>query len=804
MTGLLHEREISRRSFLKTGGALIVGFSMLGTGTALASGVANVPPDPTLVDSWLAINADNTVSLFPVYYEFGQGTWTGFTQVVAEELDVPVGSVKIPIWNSGSKNPFPNWGSNAASNGMANGGPPLRAAAATARQALLGMASTTLGVPIASLTVSDGVVSGGGKTVKYSDLIAGKTFNVTIGGQPTSSGATAFAPGTPAPLKDPSTYKVVGTRVPRIDIPAKVAGTYTYIQNVRVPGMMHGRPVRQRGQANLRGVTASGGPASFTLVSVDESSIKHIPGAQVVRRGNFVGVVAATEFDAIQAAAQLKVKWEAADTLPGSGDLYGAMRTTPTKDAVVLDYGNVDTALKSAAKVLTASYEFPFQVHGPIGPCCAIADVRSDGGTLFVQGQDGWGFRTDAATVTGMTIDKFQVVHFEGSSTYNPGPVHAVVADAALMSQAVGKPVRVQSMRWDENGYSPFAQSNVVDVQAGLDANGNLVAYDYKSIMMPFSNNPTPASIQIGGAVPADSTSFASVRGAPDASGININNPPSPGARIETFSSGDQYAPNIAHRRVTGKVPPSMFALCPLRAPTCTQAGWASESFIDEIAHAAGKDPYLYRKAMTTQPLWLGVLDTVAKAANWQPRVANSVKQTGNIRKGRGISIAGETHLMSDVYSSTVADVEVNIKTGRVVVKQMWGAQDSGLIVNPGLVENQLVGMMIRSVSRTLFEGVTFSKQRVTSLDWVTYPILRFKESPAVTAIVIGHTEVVPAVNSPIKMAGPRYRGVGESMEAAAPAAIGNAIFDATGVRMRQVPLTPAKVRAALKAAGVV
>ena len=321
---------------------------MLGTGKAMASGVANVPPDPTLVDSWLAVNADNTVSMFPVYYEFGQGTWTGFTQIVAEELDVAVGSVKIPIWNSGSKNPFPNWGSNAASNGMANGGPPLRAAAATARQTLLGMASTTLGVPVASLTVADGVVSGGGKTVKYSDLIGGKTFNVTIGGQPTSSGATAFAPGTPAPLKDPSTYKVVGTRVPRIDIPAKVAGTYTYIQNVRVPGMLHGRPVRARGQANLRGTTASGGPAELhTTQRRRELDQPHPRRAgrtswQLRRRR-----CADTSIDAIQAAAQLKVKWDTADTLPGSGDLYGAMRATPTKNAVVLDYGNVDTGARS-------------------------------------------------------------------------------------------------------------------------------------------------------------------------------------------------------------------------------------------------------------------------------------------------------------------------------------------------------------------------------------------------------------------------------------------------------------------------
>ncbi|HZO62245.1 MAG TPA: molybdopterin cofactor-binding domain-containing protein, partial [Gaiellaceae bacterium] len=616
--------------------------------------------------------------------------------------------------------------------------------------------------------------------------------------------ATAFAPGTPAPLKDPSTYKVVGTRVPRIDIPAKVAGTYTYIQNVRVPGMLHGRPVRPRGQASLFGTSPAGGPASFTVVNVDENSVAHIPGVRVIQKGNFVGVVAPLEYDAIQAAAQLKVVWSEGRTLPGSGNLYSSMRATPTRNAVVLDYGNVDTAIASAAKTISATYEWPFQVHGPIGPCCAIADVRGDGSaTIWVQGQDAWGFRAYVNQVTGVDPNNIQVVHFEGSSTYNPGPTYTCCADAALMSQVVGRPVRVQNMRWDEHGYSPYAQSNVADLRAGLDANGKLVAYDYQSIMMPFSNNPSLTYVQIGNPVPPDSTSFSSVRGAPDASGVNTNNPPAPGARIETFSSGDQYYPNIPNRRVTGKVPPSLFKLCPLRAPTCVQPGFASESFIDEIAYAAGQDPYLYRRAMTTHPLWLAVLDTVAKAANWELRVANSHDQSGDFRTGRGISIAGETHLMSDVYSGCVAEVEVNVKTGKVRVTHVYGVQDSGLAVNPASLENQLTGMLIRGVSRTLYEEVTFDTRRVTSLDWVSYPMLRFKESPTVTTIVINRTEVVPASASPIKMAGPRYRGAGESMEAAVPAAIGNAIFDAVGVRFRQVPITPAKVRAGLRAAGV-
>ena len=810
MTGFMHEKEFSRSTFLKGGGALVVGFAMVGAGAlpgkASAFGVPNTPDDPTQVDSFLAINADNTVTLYPLYYEFGQGTYTGFTQIVAEELDVGVGSVQIQkVWNSAFHGDV-NWGTNAASNGTANGGPPIRQAAAAARQTLLGLASTRLGAPVASLTVSNGVVSApSGQSVRYSDLLAGQLFNTVIAGQPTSSGAAAFAPGTPAPLKDPSTYKVVGTRVPRIDIPAKVAGTYTYIQNVRIPGMLHGRPVRPRGQASLFGTSPAGGPASFTVVSVDPSSVAHIPNVQVVHQGNFVGVVAPLEYDAIEAAGTLKVTWSEGDTLPSSGDLYSAMRTMPNKQAVVLDFGNVDTALPAAAKTLAATYEWPFQVHAPIGPPCCIADIPANGTpTIIVQGQDAWGYRANvAAVVPSVNPNNIQVIHFEGASSFNPGPINSVVADAAILSAAAGKPVRVQYMRWDDHGYSPYAQSNVADLRAGLDSNGNLIAYDYKSIMMPFSNNPTSASIQVGIPVPNDSTSFTSTRGAPDASGVNTTNPPSPGARIETFSSGDQYTPNIANRRVTGIVPPSLFKLCPLRAPTCTQPGFASESFIDEIAHAAGKDPYLYRRQMTTQPLWLAVLDMVAKSANWQPRVANSVKQTGPVLTGRGISIAGETHSMSDVYSGAVAEVEVHVKTGKVIVTRMWGVQDSGLVVNPASIENQLSGMLIRSVSRTLYEQVAFNKRRVTSTDWVSYPILRFADTPTVTTSVISRIEVVPASQSPIKMAGPRYRGAGESMEAAAPAAIANAIFDATGVRFRQAPITPAKVLAGLKAAGI-
>ena len=795
MTGLLHEREFSRKTFLRGGGALIIGFSFAGAGlggNAQAASTPNVPPDQTLVDSWMSLNADNTVSLYPGKYEFGQGTWTGYRQIVADELDLPVASVRIPLWDSGTPHPFPNLGANTGSNGTALGGPPLRQAAAEARRTLLNLASAQLDVPVASLTITDGTVSGGGKSVKYGALIGGKPFETTIG-----TGTNA------APLKPVNQYKVVGTRVPRFDIPDQVAGTNTYIQNVRVPEMLHGRPVRPRGQANVMAKSPEGGPASYTLLSVDESSVKHIPNVQVLRKGNFVGVVAPNEYDAIQAAAQLKVTWSESDTLPGSGSLYGFMRNGPSRDAVALNYGDVDTAIKSAAKVLTATYEFPFQMHGPIGPVCSIADIRSDSGTIFVGGQDAWGFRTACATVTGLPVNSLRVLHFDGASTFNPGPAMSIPPDAALMSQMVGKPVRVQWMRWDAHGHSPFGPPNVADIRGGLDADGMIVAYDYTS-WLGGNNNPIDVAVQVGLATPSDPTTGNSVRGAPERlPGITSANGPSGGARIETFSTGDQYFPNIPNRRVLGKTVPSILKLCALRAPSCMQPAWASESMMDELAHAANMDSLAFRRAHTTHSAWLGVLNAVAAASKWQSRTSASKLSNERFVTGRGIAIAGENHANDDVQAGVVAEVQVDRKTGKIVVKHVYGAQDSGFVVNPASAENQITGMLVRGVSRTLFEETTFSKQRLTSLDWVTYPILRFKEHPNVTPIVISHTdEVVDVAASQTGLAGPRYRGVGESIEAVVPAAIGNAVFDATGVRMRQVPLTATKMRNALAAAG--
>ena len=406
------------------------------------------------------------------------------------------------------------------------------------------------------------------------------------------------------------------------------------------------------------------------------------------------------------------MKWSESPTLPGVGNQYTYTRAQPTRDAQILNYGNVDAAFPSAAKVLTSTYEFPIQQHAPIGPVAAIADVGSDRATLFMSGQDTWGYKAGIAKATGLPLSSIRQVHFESASTNNREPHTHPAVDAAIMSQLVGKPVRVQFMRWDSNGYEAYGHINIADIKGALDANGKLVAYDYVSWIPGNTTNVSdgtnaPGNQQIGFLVPPDATSGSSVRGAPQPDQPTTTNPASGGARFETFSSGDQYFPNIPNRRLTGKTIPNIFRTCPLRGPDCIQAGWASEQMIDELAHAAGKDPVAFRLAMMSHTGWIGVLNAATQAANWQPKVAASQLSDATVVTGRGVSIAGENHANSDAYAGVVADIEVNKKTGKIVVKHLYGAQDSGVVVNPASIENQMSGMLTQGVSRTLSRSFT-------------------------------------------------------------------------------------------------
>jgi nicotinate dehydrogenase subunit B len=752
-------KEFSRKTFLKGSGALVVGFSAVGAGVAAKTATAAGTAAPSLnaLDSWLIVHADNTVTVLGEKLEYGQGTTTGLRQIAAEELGIGFEQVR---WTRPQTGIQPNHGGTYGSNGTASGGPQIRAAAAYGAQTLLGLASAQLGVPVGSLSVDKGVISGGGKSIKYADLLAGKTFNVTLP-------VTTLNPGV-APAKAPDAYKIVGTRVPRWDIPDKVKGTFTYMHNVRVPGMLHGRIVRPRGQ----GAYGSGAP----IVSIDVSSIKNIPNVQIVRKGDFLGVVAPHEYDAIQAAAQLKVKWQDVQTLPGSGDIWGQMRAQDaaglTQNSIRAASGDVAAGLASAAKVVANTFKISYQTHGPIGPSCAIADVRPGSAMVLCSTQDIYTTQTRLTLLLGMTPDQITVQYWDGGGTFGASGYQDAADAAALLSQGVGKPVRLQNMRWDEHGWDTYGPAITADVRAGIDSKGNIVAYDASA----FGHPQVPYS---GTGAHETSAELAGVQRGTIGTG-NVGT-----------DAGTRY--NIPNVRVVGKSVPSLNGYLMtsfLRRPNGPQNMFISEQTIDDLAYAAGMDPIAFRlqnlnatlNATTTQTgaRTVTVLQTLAQLSKWQPRVAASQLSKANVVTGRGVAITGQQGL--------VAEVEVNRKTGKIRATHIYVAQDPGLAVNPASIENQIVGNMVMGTSRAVVEAVRFSKVRVTSTDWVTYPILRIKDSPAVTVAIVNRPDQPPS-------------GVGEATHEGVPAAIANAFFDATGVRIREYPMSPPVVRAVLKEA---
>ena len=778
MTGLMHEKEFSRKTFLK-GGALVVGFSLAGsalTGKALAAAptAAGYLPDPNQVDSWLTIGADNTATLNTSQIETGNGIMTGFLMIAAEELDMDLSQMR---YGPDDTYIVLATGGEGGSNAIAGTAGPIRAAAVSARQALLGLASTKLGVAVGSLTVSKGVVSGGGKTVTYGQLIGGNLFNVSMPPSYNMALVGGFGPPTgliagQSPAKPISSYSLVGTSPARVDIPAKVTGSYTYVQNVHINGMLHGRVVRPRGQ----GASGAGAP----IVSVDPSSIAHIPNVQIVKKGNFLGVAAPHEWDAIQAAVTLKVTWKDEPILPGNGDLFGAMRAATTSDAVQTSNGNANAGLKSAATVLSHSYSYPYNGHLPIGPMCCVADVTPTGATIFSSTQDIEALASTVASVIGMNPSQVRVKYYEGSGSYGSNTQEDAAESAALMSQSLGKPVRVQFMRWDEHGWDYYGPGHTVDLTAGVDSHGNIVGYNYTGWQIPYFTIFTPAEL-IGQPTPDPSQGFT---------GFGF---------IDTSNTGGQYT--IPNLQVTSKAVPALnsgyFKVTFLRAPSAQQALFASEQMVDELAHAANIDPVAFRRqniASANDPAagspgggaWIEVLDAVVKAASWQPKVAGSNLGTGNLVSGRGVALGG----FASSQVGVVADVSVNKKTGKITVDHLYASQINGLTISPGLVQNQMSGNLIQGLSRGLLEQVAFNKSHVTSLDWVTYPILRFADSPPVTTVSIQRTDL-------------QSTGSGEPVNAPVGAAVANAFFDATGVRIRQAPMSPARVRATLRASGV-
>ena len=739
--------SLPRRKFLKAGGALVIGFrtagfSLFAQGApAAAQGSVAGPPDPKQIDTWLAIHSDNTAIVYIGYVELGQGSTTSLLQVAAEELDLDMSQVSTVRLDT---NITPNQGGTDSSSAIARGSPAIRTAAAEARQALLELASKKLDVPVERLTVGKGVVSvagegSNGKSVTYGELVGDKPFHLAFTGT--------------APLKPVDQYKLVGARPPRNDIPDKVSGQYVYLQHVRLPDMMHGRIVRPRGQG------AYG--AGARVLMLDEGSIADIRGARVLRKGDFVGVVADREWDAVRAAQQLKITWDLPAALPGSDGVYDAMRAEKTTDHIVLERGDVTAAFAAAPHIASGTYHCPYQAHAGFGPNGALADVRPDSALVICSTQDVYATRNTLAGVLGMPVQKVRVQYYEGSGTYGHSCYDDAAQAAAILSQLAGKPVRLQFMRWDEHGWDNYGPAHVGEVRAAADASGKLVAYEYHGWHHNWSAIETSAQLALG--TPAAEWRLGAAQ------------------QVNPSDCGGMY--DMANVRLVNHQVPGLKYLkgAWLRSPLDLSFSFASEQTIDELARVSGLDAYEFRKRNISNEHWMGVLDAVAKAANWGPQPPASKVSDATIASGRGIGLG--THLTS--YGGAVAEIEVNKETGKVSVKHMYGAIDAGLAVNPAFIENQISGQLVQAASRMLLEEVTFNKTNVTSLDWNSYPILRFEECPEVTAVC------VQRLNQ-------RSTGAGEEVMAAAAGAIANAFYDATGVHMREFPLTPRRVLAAL------
>ncbi len=756
---------ISRRNFIKGSGALFVAFSGLDV-AALAQRLDGAGSNQ--LDSWLAIAADGRVTAYTGKCELGHGLYTAQMQLIAEELAVPFDRVTL-IQCDTALTPDQGTTSGAQSHPTNFNQGNLALAGATAREALLQRASTRLGASADQLTVSDGIVSvksDPSKKVAYGDLVGGRTF------------AIALNPN--AKRKHPRDWKVLGTPVPRVEFPAMVTGQFEFVHNVRVPGMLHGRVVRP--------------PAvGATVVSVDESSVRGLPGVvKVVVKKNFVGVVAEKPWQAIQAAGKLKVDWTLGSGLPSQAAFHDGLRNQkPTRDTFVVNSKDVEAKLASAAKVVKATYLYPYQMHGSIGSSCAVADVQGDKATIWSASQAVHPLKNSTAMILGLRPENVRVVFKMGSGCYGCNGADTVSYDAALLSQAVGKPVRVQLTRKDEMAWGEnYGLAFVIDQRAGVDANGAIVAWDHESWSPTLGGRPggnSPGNVASGFLAGFEPQAFTPRSPAPDPTNYANNSNPVPS--YVTGCVGDRCGGTgtIASQRVLTHNVKSMFFTGPLRSPERLQNTFAHESFVDEIAAQVKADPVAYRLRHLSDPRLVEVVKAAAKAANWDPRPSPrpAIRRTG-VAAGRGMSCV--LYEGDNGYCAMVAAVEVNQDTGRVAVKRLVIANDCGPISNPDGLRNQLEGGALQGMSRALLEEVTWDDQKITSVDWRTYrPLYLGADVPAIETVLINQPDA-------------RALGAGETAVTVTAGAIANAIFDATGARIRQVPFTPERVKAALDA----
>ena len=751
--------KLSRRAFISSTGAFVVALATADWADAATSDAATTPPlQPDRLDSYVAIEKDGTITAYYGKIDGGQGLDTSIAQMVAEELDVSLERVHVVMGDTGRT---VNMGGASAATGVSRAGMNLRKMAAEARRLMVDMAAAALGVPAERLIVSDGVIhdtAGASKRVSYADLIGGRRFDtpVTWNGQL----GLGLAVTGQAAIKAPKDFKIIGRSPPRRDLPAKVFGTLEMAPDVRLPGMLHARMIRPK-------------VAGAVPVKVDEESIKDIPGAKAVWIKDLLAVVAEKEWNAVRAARKLEVTWsDSKPSFPGHDKLHEHIRkASVVKRHIQLENGNFDEGVKQAARIVEGEYEFPTQSHSSTGPACAVADVRDGECTLYTSTQKPHYAAEGVAELLGLPREKVRAIWMYGTGSYGRNDQGDATADAAVLSQHLGRPVRVQYMRHEGIAWDPKGTASVNRSKAGLDAAGRVIAYE--NISKAFSR------LDVG---------TNEGRAADVLAGHLLGFPlkPSPSFEIPVASY------TFDHKRLGWEtIPPLMDRASPMRTthlrdPYGPPILFGSESFMDELAAATDTDPVEFRLRYLTHPRDREAVRIAAEHYGWDRRPSpRNDQRDADMAVGRGI--AYRRHFTT--FIALVAEVRVHRKTGVIEPVRYVCAHDVGLIVNPDTLRHVIDRQLVYGTSRAMLEELRFDANMVTSVDWQTYPVLYADfPLPRIDIVLVDRPEEAPS-------------GAAEMALGLVPAAIGNAVFDATGVRLRRVPFTPERVKAALEKA---
>jgi nicotinate dehydrogenase subunit B len=734
MTARLTRGRFTRRSMLK-GGALTVGFALAGL-RARAEATAPRMLDPNEVDSFLTVDGDGAVTLFCGKVDLGQGLRIAMRQIAGEELGIGVDRIK---YIEGDTALTPDQGRTSGSNGIQRGGMQIRRAAATAREALIALAAQRLNVGADDLVAADGEVrpKNGGGGIRFADLIGTRSFNLKLNPK--------------AAFKDPATYTLVGKPLPRPDVPAKCTGSFAYVQDFTLPNMLHARVIRP--------------PAiGAKLTDVDEASIKDLSGAKVVRIKDFLAVIADDEWTAVRASRALRSQWSAWSGLPEQDKLAATLREThDLTDQVLVTRGQSAAGDRGSAMTRNATYFWPIQSHASIGPSCAVADVSGDGATIWTASQGTHGNRKTFARFLGLPEQAVRLIYVDGAGCYGMNGHEDAAADAAIVSRAVGRPVRVQWSRQDEHGWDPKGPPQLLDIFGVVDPTGLILEWRTE-MWLPQTTRGLPDIPLLGPAA----AGLDDVRGLQP--GLISQNADPP------YTAGNVQV--LVHWLKDTPLRPA-----PIRSPGKPANCFAVESFTDELAAAAHIDPVEFRLRGLNDKRGVEVIKRAAALMNWQARPSPVANRNAAIAHGRGFAYVHYKH--SESYVAMGMEVAVERSSGRIKVERVACAFDCGQIINPDGARGQVEGSILQTLSRALMEEVQFDRSRVTSVDWSSYPILRFPDVPKLDIALIDRPTEPPV-------------GAGEAACTTVAAALANAVFDATGARLRTVPFTPERVKATL------